>query len=98
MVIGANADQNGVAPAVTLGSAVIDLPRALLIVARTVGDRQPLPQVFALGAETGVVRFVINERLADRIGTEVRQRLDSAWKEMESGAWRSPVSWTARDR
>lgn len=36
--------------------------------------------------------------IGDRIGTEVRQRLDSTRKEMESLARRSPVSWTARDR
>ncbi len=35
-VIGSNADQNGVAPEVTLGSVVIDLPQALTFVAREV--------------------------------------------------------------
>jgi hypothetical protein len=33
-VVGSNADQNGIAPEVTLGSVVIDLPRAFLRVAR----------------------------------------------------------------
>ena len=95
LVIGANADQNAVAPDVVLGSAVIDLPRAFLTVAQTVRQGGPLPQVFALGAETGTVKFVMNERLRDRIAIGARQRLDSVWKEMTAGSWRSPVSWAA---
>ena len=96
LVIGANADQNAVAPTVVLGSAVIDLPLAFLTVARTVRDRAPLPNIFALGAETGVVRFVINQALVGRISAPARQRLDSVWRSMSSGTWQSPVSWTSR--
>ena len=96
LVIGANADQNAVAPSVVLGSAVIDLPMAFLTVARTVRDKAPLPKVFALGAETGVVRFVVNGALADRITPAARQRLDSVSTSMTAGLWQSPVSWTAR--
>lgn len=93
LVIGANADQNGIAPGVVLGSAVIDLPRAFLTVARAVRERVPLPPVFALGAETGVVRFVINPALGNRISPPARQRIDSVWAIMAAGNWRSPVSW-----
>lgn len=96
MVIGANADQNGVAPTVVLGSAVIDLPRVFLTVAPAVRDKAVLPKVFALGAETGVVRFVMNPALVDRITAAARQRLDSASRSMTSGRWQSPVSWNAR--
>jgi basic membrane protein A len=92
LVIGANADQNGIAPGVVLGSAVIDLPAAFLTVARTVRDTLPLPGVFALGAETGVVSFVVNPALADRISAPVRQRLDSVWSVMAAGGWQFPVS------
>jgi basic membrane protein A len=92
-VIGANADQNAVAPGVVLGSAVIDLPRAFLTVARAVHERAPLPPVFALGAETGVVRFVINPSLGHHVSLQARHRIDSVWSTMTSGNWRSPVSW-----
>ena len=92
LVIGANADQNGIAPGVVLGSAVIDLPAAFLTVARTVRDRLPLPGVFALGAETGVVSFVVNPALAGRISAPVRQRLDSLWSVMAAGGWQFPGS------
>jgi basic membrane lipoprotein Med (substrate-binding protein (PBP1-ABC) superfamily) len=92
LVIGANADQNGVAPGVVLGSAVIDLPMAFLTVARTVRDHTPLPGVFTLGAETGVVKFAINPALADRISAAARARLDSTWGLMSSGRWQAADS------
>jgi basic membrane lipoprotein Med (substrate-binding protein (PBP1-ABC) superfamily) len=94
LVIGSNADQNAVVPNVVLGSAVIDLPRAFLTIARAVQTRTPLPGVFSLGAEVGAVRFVLNDALADRIGVAARQRLDSTWREMVTGRWQSPVSWS----
>ena len=94
LVIGANADQNAVAPTVVLGSALIDLPRAFLTIARSVRDHAPLPGVFSLGAESGVVRFVVNDGLRARIATAAQQRMDSVWREMTSGRWQSPVSWT----
>ena len=90
LVIGANADQNNVAPGVVLGSAVIDLPQAFLTVARTVRDRAPLPGVFALGSATGVVRFSVNPALGDRITSVARQLLDSSFSSMKSGTWRFP--------
>ena len=77
---------------------MIDLPRAFLKVAGTARDQQQLRGFSASGAETGVVQMVIVERSAAGIDTEMRQRLDSVWKEMESGALWSPVSRTARDR
>lgn len=95
LVIGSNADQNAVAPGVTLGSAVIDLPLAFQTVARAVRRGTPLPGVFALGAETGVVRFVVNDGLRARISPAARQRLDTTWNSMTAGTWRSPVAWTS---
>lgn len=95
LVIGANADQNHVAPAVTLGSVVLDVPRAFLVVARTVKARDPLPAVFTLGSETGAVRFVVNAALLERIVGPARARLDSVSQAMARGAWRMPVARSA---
>jgi basic membrane protein A len=94
LVIGANADQNAVAPTVALGSALIDVPSAFLTVARAVRDRAPLPGVFSLGAEAGAVRFVVNERLRQRISTDAQRQMDSLWTDMSAGRWQSPVSWS----
>lgn len=63
-VIGANADQNAVAPTVTLGSVVIDLPRAFLLVATDVQSRTFAPRVVRLDTSTGVVRWVPNPALS----------------------------------
>ena len=49
-VFGANSDQNSVAPEVTLGSVVIDLPHALLMIARTVKDKTFTPTVIKMEA------------------------------------------------
>jgi basic membrane lipoprotein Med (substrate-binding protein (PBP1-ABC) superfamily) len=91
LAIRANASQHDAAPGVVPGSAVIDMPPALLTVARTVRDRAPLPGVFALGAETGAVRFVVNPALEDRTSQPARHRLDSTWTAMASVRWQMPV-------
>jgi basic membrane lipoprotein Med (substrate-binding protein (PBP1-ABC) superfamily) len=95
LVIGSNADQNAVAPNVVLGSAVIDIPRAFLTIARAIQARTPLPGIFSLGAEVGVVRFVVNDAVGHRIAATARQRMDSTWQEMAAGRWQSPVSWSS---
>ena len=63
-VIGANADQNAVAPEVTLGSVVIDLRHAFLLVAQQVKDHTFVPRVVSLGVRENVVRLVLNPALA----------------------------------
>lgn len=92
LVIGANADQAGVAPDVVLASAVIDVPRAFLAVARAVRDGGERPAVFRLGAEAGAVRLALNPLLAQRLPVAVRQRIDSAWSAMKRGTWRGTAA------
>jgi basic membrane protein A len=62
-IIGSNADQNGVAPTVTIGSVVIDVPHAFLLVAREVRDSTFVPRVIRYGTESDVVRWVPNPAL-----------------------------------
>ncbi len=59
-LVGSNADQNGIAPAITLGSVVIDIPHAFLVVAREVRDSTFTPRVIRLGTASDVVRWVPN--------------------------------------
>jgi basic membrane lipoprotein Med (substrate-binding protein (PBP1-ABC) superfamily) len=87
LVIGSNADQREVAPEVVLASAVIDLPRAFLEVARAVQAREPLPGVFTLGTAAGVLRLVLNPGMAARMPPAVRARLDSTELLMRQGRW-----------
>jgi basic membrane protein A and related proteins len=75
---GANKDQNGVAPTVILASAVIDIPRAFVTVARQVKDGTFVAKVEKLGMRDGVVSLVYNPALADRISPPDKARVDAA--------------------
>lgn len=60
---GANADQSALAPEQVVGSAVIDLPRAFLLIAREVQAGTFTPRIESFGLASGVIRFVGNDRL-----------------------------------
>ena len=86
-IIGSNSNQNGVAPTVTLGSVVIDLPRAFLEVAREVKDRSFRPRVVAFDARTDIVSLVLNPTLRDRIPQADRARMDSVLARIHAGSF-----------
>jgi len=86
-VIGSNADQNHVAPQVTLGSVVIDLPRAFLQVAREVKSRTFQPRVVTFDAKSDVVKLVINPALRAKIPNRVRSQIDSVNAQIHGGAF-----------
>jgi basic membrane protein A and related proteins len=90
LVIGSNSNQNAVAPEVTLGSVVIDLPHAFLTVAREVKNGTFKPRVVQLGTESRVVTYVPNASLADRIPAAARSRADSLQELMLRGAFIYP--------
>jgi len=89
-IIGSNSDQNGVAPEVTLGSVVIDLPRAMMIIARDVKSGAFKGHVYRLGENDGVVRWVANPRLAPEILPATVARLDSARKLIDAKTLKVP--------
>jgi basic membrane protein A and related proteins len=84
-VFGANLDQSGLAPERVLGSAVIDLPHAFLLVASEVKSGQFTPKVEAFGLKSGVIRYVANPRLEDRISPALQARLRAAADSMVAG-------------
>jgi basic membrane protein A and related proteins len=88
-VIGSNADQNGVAPQVTLGSVVIDLPRAFLAVASEVKAGNFQPRVVAFDAKSDVVRLVLNPAIIDRIPPATRAKIDSVSARIHAGTFSS---------
>ena len=75
--IGSNADQNSVAPTVTLGSAVIDIPMAFLTIAREVRSGAFKPRVVRFDTRSNVTRWAQNPVLAAVVPALARQRLDS---------------------
>lgn len=89
-VIGSNSDQNAVAPEVTLGSVVIDLPRAMMIIARDVKNGAFKGHVYQLGDNDGVVRWVPNPSLASEISAKTLATLDLARKVMDAGHLKMP--------
>jgi basic membrane protein A len=77
-VFGANLDQSNLAPGHVLGSAVIDLPRAFLLVASEVRSGEFYPHAEAFGLKSGVVRYVPNPQLATLIGSALQAHLQAA--------------------
>ena len=86
-VVGSNADQNGIAPQVTLGSVVIDLPRAFLTVAREIKAGTFQPRVVVFDAKTNVVRLVLNPALMATLPARALKQVDSVSALIHSGAF-----------
>jgi basic membrane protein A len=86
-VIGSNSNQNGVAPEVTLGSVVIDLPHAFVLVAREVKEGRFTPRVVAMGMPQGVVSYVANPTLASRVPDATRAAVDSVDRLLRAGTF-----------
>lgn len=88
--IGMNNDQNEVAPEVTLGSAVIDIPGAFLEAARAwqTGTLGGAP--LYTGLRDGVIDFVVNPALAAVIPDALLARVDAARAGIRDGSLRVP--------
>ena len=87
-VIGSNSNQNGVAPEVTVGSVVIDLPKALTAVAREVKEHRFTPRVIVMGGKEDVVTLVLNPARAELVSAATRTEIDSARARLERGTLR----------
>jgi basic membrane lipoprotein Med (substrate-binding protein (PBP1-ABC) superfamily) len=77
-VFGSNADQASLAPGRVIGSAVIDLPRAFLLVAQEVKAGTFTPKVEAFGLASGVVRYVANPGLDSLVPAALKARVAAA--------------------
>jgi basic membrane lipoprotein Med (substrate-binding protein (PBP1-ABC) superfamily) len=86
-VFGANSDQNGVAPDVIIGSIVIDLPHAFLLVAREVQQKSFKPRVITLGAKDDVIKWVPNPALASEISPALQHKVDSVATQVKAGTF-----------
>jgi basic membrane protein A and related proteins len=85
-VFGANADQSHLAPERVPGSAVIDLPRAFLLVAAEVTQQRFVPQAKVFGLSSGVVRYIPNPRLDSLISPTLRAQLKAAADSIAAGS------------
>ncbi len=87
LVIGSNSNQNAVAPEVTIGSVVIDLPHAFLTVAREVKSRSFTARVIKLGTASHVVEWVPNPAATVHPSAEVQTQMDSTVARMQAGTF-----------
>lgn len=85
LVVGSNSNQNHVAPEITIGSVVIDLPHAFITVAREVQEGRFKPRVIKLGSASEVVSLVINPVLQARVPAAAQHAVDSVRAEMKAG-------------
>ena len=89
-VFGTNSNQNDVAPTVILASVVIDLPHALLTVARDVKEGRFRARVIRLGGSEDVVSLVMNPALDSVIPRPARAAVDSVQRLMLDGRFAAP--------
>jgi basic membrane lipoprotein Med (substrate-binding protein (PBP1-ABC) superfamily) len=85
LVVGSNSNQNSVAPEITVGSVVIDLPHAFITVAREVKEGKFKPRVIKLGTASDVVSLVLNPAMQARIPAATLHAVDSMRAEMHAG-------------
>jgi basic membrane lipoprotein Med (substrate-binding protein (PBP1-ABC) superfamily) len=85
LIVGSNSNQNSVAPEITIASVVIDLPHALLTVAREVKAHTFKARVIRLGTESDVVTLVLNPAFQSRIPAPALHAVDSMRAELRAG-------------
>ena len=83
---GTNANQNEMAPTVVLGSATLDIPGALLAVARRVQQGQFRAEPLRLGMRDGVVALELNPALRDRIPGALRAEIEQLEAQIRDGS------------
>jgi basic membrane protein A and related proteins len=98
-VFGANADQSRLAPGHVPGSAIIDLPRAFLLVASAVKSGSFRPHVEVFGLKSGVVRYQADRMEDSLIPPLLSQRIRAAADSIAAGTLKPaprPTSMEAR--
>ncbi len=89
-VFGTNSNQNDVAPTVILASVVIDLPHALLTVARDVKAGTFTSRVIRLGGSEDVVSLEMNRALEGVVPARAKAAVDSVQRLMLDGRFAAP--------
>lgn len=92
LIIGSNSNQNSIVPNQTLGSVVINLPHAFLLVAKEVQSGHFTGHVFSLGLHDEVVRYVANPATLSRVSPQLRSAMDSVEKAMMAGSFKVNVT------
>lgn len=84
---GTNSNQNAVAPEIILGSVVIDLPKAFLLIGREVKSGAFKGRVIDLGVKDDVVRLELNDALKSKIPSAAIAASDSVGAQLKAGTF-----------
>ena len=87
LAIGANANQNHIAPEVIIASVAIDFPKAMLMIAREVQSGSFKGRVIDLGVSKDVVRLEMNPAFAARIPATTKAAIDSIGAALKAGTF-----------
>jgi Uncharacterized ABC-type transport system, periplasmic component/surface lipoprotein len=90
-IIGSNSNQNSIAPEQTLGSVVIDLRHAFLLIASEVKKGGFTGKVFSLGLHDDVVKFVPNPTMVSALPSDLLPKIDSLRAAMVAGTFSKPL-------
>jgi basic membrane lipoprotein Med (substrate-binding protein (PBP1-ABC) superfamily) len=85
MVIGANADQSGLAPAQTIASFVLSVPDAYLSIGRTVKEGKGTGQPFRLGLKENAVGVAYNSRFQGAVPGDLKAKVEQARQDIIDG-------------
>jgi basic membrane lipoprotein Med (substrate-binding protein (PBP1-ABC) superfamily) len=85
LVFGSNRDQNSVAPNVTLGSAVIEMPRAFVEITKAVQHNNFKAQFYELNLGNGDITVHWNAALKSKIPPALMKKIEAAEAQIKSG-------------
>jgi basic membrane lipoprotein Med (substrate-binding protein (PBP1-ABC) superfamily) len=88
---GSNKNQNDMAPDVIVASAVLDVPRAFVDMARLVRDGKFTPKVHHLGMNENVVSLVWNDKLKSALAPATVAAVEKVTAEIRSGKFQVPL-------
>lgn len=90
--LGTNNDQNAAAPDVILASAPIFLSPVFTEIAKSVQAGTFKPSNAPSGMKQGVIGFVLNPKLLDKIPADLKAKIDTAEKQIKDGSLNVPMA------
>ena len=87
LAFGANANQNHLAPDNIVASVVIDLTKAMMMIAREVQSGAFKGRVIDMGVSADVVRLEINPKFAPSIPANITAAIDSVGRALKAGTF-----------
>lgn len=85
MFIGANSDQSDLATPKNLGSFILDVPSAMVAVAREVQSGTKGGKAYTAGTKDGAVYFKYNDKFTGKIPDALKAKVDAAKADIASG-------------